>query len=326
MSLFTRDYDYALPETLIAQHPPARREDSRMMILDRTLGTITHGKFEQFPTFLHKGDLVVLNDTKVIPARLLSGDRRTEVFLLEQTDANTWKCFVRPGRKLRPGRRISIAGTEAEILEILPDGERIVRFDLAINPVEVGQIPLPPYVRRPAEDSDFERYQTVYASSPGAVAAPTAGLHFTPEMLASIAHVFVTLHVGAGTFKPVQEDALSDHKMHSERFIVPQSSADAINSAQRIVAVGTTTLRVLESCADSQGQISAGGGRTDIFIHPPYVFKSVRALLTNFHLPQSTLLMLVCAFGGMDLVLRAYEEAVRERYRFYSYGDCMLLI
>ncbi len=326
MSLSTRDFDYDLPESLIAQRPSERRQDSRMMILNRAQGTIEHGSFEHFSSLINPGDLVVLNDTKVIPARLLSTDRKIEIFLLEQTSPNTWKCLVRPGRKMIPGRRVSIAGAEGEILETLPDGARMVRFDRAIDPDEVGEMPLPPYIRRGADSVDAERYQTVYARNPGAVAAPTAGLHFTSEMLALIPHVFLTLHVGAGTFKPVQTDILSDHQMHSERFAVSAPTASAINSSQRIVAVGTTTMRVLESCVTSEGQIAAGEGSTSIFIHPPYRFRIAGALLTNFHLPKSTLLMLVCAFGGMDLVLRAYREAVRERYRFYSYGDCMLLV
>jgi S-adenosylmethionine:tRNA ribosyltransferase-isomerase len=326
VSLHTRDYDYHLPEELIARHPLPQREASRMMVLHRAEQRIEHRRFAEFPSFLREGDLVVLNDTRVIPARVFSDDGRVEFLFLEAVAEHSWKCLVKPGRKMRVGAETMVQGARGRVVEILPDGERIVAFDRAIDLEKCGRMPLPPYLGREAEAADAERYQTVFAREQGAVAAPTAGLHFTPEILAQIPHAFLTLHVGVGTFRPVQSEDLAGHRMHSERYRLSAETAEAIRRAQRVAAIGTTTTRVLEACAQEPLPLTAREGSTDIFIHPPYEFRLVGALLTNFHLPRSTLLMLVSAFAGREFILRAYEEAVRERYRFYSYGDCMLIV
>ena len=323
MSLRTADYDYALPDELIARHPLARREDSRMMVLHRAEQRIEHRMFRDFPTFLRPGDLVVLNDTRVIPARVFSDDGRIETLFLEMLRENVWKCLVKPGRKMRLGASITIRGTVGVVIGIEPEGERVIEFAGPIDLDAAGELPIPPYFNRAVEPADAERYQTVFARERGAVAAPTAGLHFTPELLAQIPHAFLTLHVGIGTFRSVLTDDLSAHRMHAERFRVSEESARAINAASRLVAVGTTSARVLETCGLPA---TARSGSTDIFIHPPYTPRAVGALLTNFHLPQSTLLMLVSALAGREFVLRAYTEAIAQRYRFYSYGDCMLIV
>jgi S-adenosylmethionine:tRNA ribosyltransferase-isomerase len=294
-----------------------------MMVLYREGDRIEHRSFRDFPAFLHEGDLVVLNDTRVIPARVFADGGKIELLFLETVRENVWKCLVKPGRRMRVGATVQVRGIGGVVEEILPDGERVIAFDGFIDLDTAGELPLPPYFAREVEPADAERYQTVFARERGAVAAPTAGLHFTPQILAAIPHAFVTLHVGVGTFRPVQVEDISEHRMHAERFRVSEESARRINAARRIVAVGTTTARVLES----QGlPITAREGSTDIFIHPPYQPRAVGALLTNFHLPKSTLLMLISAFAGRDFVLRAYGEAIRERYRFYSYGDCMLIL
>ena len=326
MSLLTADYDFALPEGQIARHPLPRREDSRMLVLHREQRRIEHRHFRDFPQYLRAGDLVVLNNTRVIPARVFSDDGRTELLFLEAAGENTWKCMVKPGRRMRLGRTVVVGGIEGIVIEVLATGERLVRFAAPVDLEKVGCLPLPPYFERQCEPGDEERYQTVYAAAPGAVAAPTAGLHFTPEILAQVPHAFVTLHVGAGTFKPVQAECITDHVMHRERYFIPESTAAAVAAAQRVVAVGTTSMRVLESRARDAGSVTPGEGSTDIFIHPGYTFRSVGALLTNFHLPKSTLLMLVAAFAGREFVLEAYAEAIRGGYRFYSYGDCMLIL
>jgi S-adenosylmethionine:tRNA ribosyltransferase-isomerase len=262
----------------------------------------------------------------VLPARRFSDDGAIEFLFLEQVDSETWKCLVRPGRKMRLGATAMLDGTIGRVAEILEGGERIVRFERAIDPYRIGEIPLPPYLRRAADAEDATRYQTVFAKRAGAVAAPTAGLHFTPKILAKLPHAFITLHVGAGTFRPVQSETVAEHRMHAERFTISEEAAVAINAAERILAVGTTSVRVLEAAERRQGRLFAQERATDIFICPPYRFRAVDRLLTNFHLPRSTLLMLVAAFAGREFVLRAYAEAVRQRYRFYSYGDCMLIV
>lgn len=326
MSLLTSDYDYELPESLIARHPIPHRDAARMMVLHRDDQRIEHRSFIDFPTYLRDGDIVVLNDTKVIPARVLIDEGRIELLFLEQLGPNIWKCMVKPGRKLRVGKTFDLRGNPGMVHEILsPHGERIIHFRNHVNLEKVGVMPLPPYFGRQAEAGDTERYQTVFAQAPGAIAAPTAGLHFTPAILERIPHTFITLHVGVGTFKPVQVGRITDHPMHAERFVIGESAAREINAAKRIVAVGTTTVRVLESCMQRDGKITTQENSTDIFIHPPFEFRAVDALLTNFHLPKSTLLMLVCAFAGREFAMCAYAEAIRERYRFYSYGDCMLI-
>ena len=320
------DYDYVLPEELIAQRPPPYREDARMMVLDRARQTVAHQRFAELPKFVQQGDLLVLNDTRVLPARHFSDDGAIEFLFLDQIDPQTWQCLVKPGRKMRLGASVLLNGVIGRVTEILAEGERIVRFERAIDPYRGGQIPLPPYLRRTADAEDARRYQTVFAREPGAVAAPTAGLHFTPGILSRLPHTFVTLHIGTGTFRPVQGDSIAEHRMHSERFAITPGAAGAINRAERILAVGTTSVRVLEAAVRREGRLVAQSGATDIFIHPPYAFRAIDRLLTNFHLPRSTLLMLVAAFAGREFILRAYAEAVRERYRFYSYGDCMLVL
>jgi S-adenosylmethionine:tRNA ribosyltransferase-isomerase len=327
MSTKLSDYDYALPDELIATRPLPNRQDSRMMVLDRTEQRIEHRKFAELPEFLRRDDLLVLNNTRVVNARRFSDDSKIEFLFLEKLGAARWKCLVRPGRKMRQGAQTEMGGVTVRVEEICPEGERIVSFEREFDPWEGGMVPLPPYLRRQGDVEDLERYQTVYADSPGAVAAPTAGLHFTGEMLAALPHTFITLHVGAGTFQPVKTQDISAHQMHRETFSIAEPAAAAINAARRIVAIGTTTVRVLEAAArDDQGRLIAQDGATDIFIHPPLKIAQVGALLTNFHLPRSTLLMLVSAFAGREFVLGAYAEAIRERYRFYSYGDCMLIL
>jgi S-adenosylmethionine:tRNA ribosyltransferase-isomerase len=347
------DYDYVLPRELIAQRPLERRQDSRMMVLHRARQKIEHRQFGELKTFLQPGDLLVLNDTRVLAARRFSDNGAVEFLFLERLGPMHWKCMVTPGRKMRVGARAMIDDVCLRVEKVTADGERIVAFDKDFDVYASGSMPLPPYVNRPSDESDAARYQTVFAREPGAVAAPTAGLHFTSEILSEIPHTFVTLHVGPGTFLPVRSENIAEHRMHAERFSISPEAADKINNAQRIVAVGTTAMRVLETTAlqtrllgEIVGQAhrlpSAGGapalqqpepshiepqsGETDLFIYPPFTFRVVDALLTNFHLPRSTLLMLVSAFAGREFILRAYDEAVHDRYRFYSYGDCMLIL
>lgn len=299
-----------------------------MLVLDRRDRKILHRGFQDLPEYLSPSDLLVLNDSRVIPARLHDPSGKIEILLLEQRSPTLWTAMVRPGKKLRPGSIVEVAGTTASVREVFEDGTRLLEFAHEPDLDQYGEMPIPPYFHRPADEQDKERYQTVYARDPGSVAAPTAGLHFTPEILAGLNHAFVTLHVGAGTFQPVKHDDLSLHRMHSEHYTLPEETARRINETKaaggRVVAVGTTTTRVLES--QPPGPLSAGSGSTDIFIRPPYEFRRVDALLTNFHLPGSTLLMLVSAMTGRERTLAAYKEAVRERYRFFSYGDCMLIL
>ena len=322
------DYLYDLPQELIADRPTARREESRMMVLDRVSGTVGHRKFTDFPTFFRPGDLLVLNDSRVIPARLHDPSRKIEILLLDHRAPTLWTAMVRPGKKLRVGSVVEIGGTRAAVREVFEDGTRLLEFEQEPDLDRHGEMPIPPYFHRAADEQDKERYQTVYARDPGSVAAPTAGLHFTPEILDGLPHAFVTLHVGAGTFQPVKHEDLSLHRMHSEHYTIPGETARRINetksSGGRIIAVGTTTTRVLES--QPPGPLAARSGSTEIFIRPPYGFRRIDALLTNFHLPGSTLLMLVSALSGREPMMRAYAEAVRERYRFFSYGDCMLIV
>ncbi len=317
------DYDFELPEDLIASRPPERRDEARMLVLERASGQVSHARIGDLPTLMKAGELAVMNDTRVIRARLLGEGGRLEVFLAERLEPRVWKCLVRPGKKFRQGSVIKIASTSLCVREVFDDGTRVVEFEQEPDLEREGRVPIPPYFGREADEQDVERYQTIFAREEGSVAAPTAGLHFTPDLLMKVPHAFVTLHVGLGTFQPVKCEALADHKMHEERYRIPSESAMAINGARRILAVGTTVTRVLESQPD--GPIQALSGSTDIFIRPPHTFRRVGSLLTNFHLPRSTLLMLVSAFAGREAVLAAYEEAVAEKYRFYSYGDCMLI-
>ena len=326
MSARLSDYDYDLPREFIAQRPLERREDSRMMVLRRVGQTIEHRQFRELITFLQPGDLLVLNDTRVLPARRFSDDGVIEFLFLERLSPARWKCLVKPGRKLRVGATAKIDTVTLRVEQITTEGERIVALDEDIDFYAGGSMPLPPYIGRPSDENDAARYQTVFAHEAGAVAAPTAGLHFTPEILSQIPHTFVTLHVGPGTFLPVRSDNVAEHRMHRERFCISPEAANKINAARRIVAVGTTAMRTLESANRADGKILAQEGATDLFIYAPYDFRAVDVLLTNFHLPCSTLLMLVSAFAGREFLLRAYQEAIGERYRFYSYGDCMLIL
>lgn len=335
-------YQYALPEELIAQTPPDARDGSRLMIIERASETISEIPFRELPDFLEKGDSVVFNDTKVIPARL-EGRKETggnvEVFLLEEKASGVWDALAKPARKLRPGTTIHFSEAFCcTVQEIFDGGVVRVEFNdredfhdkLQIN----GKIPLPPYIRRDPDANDLERYQTVFARNGGAVAAPTAGLHFTKGVMERLAERgvacdFVTLHVGLGTFKPVTVEDITKHTMHRERYAVSNETAARLNArgeGRRQICVGTTCLRTLEASATADGIICAGEGATDIFIYPGYRFKYVRSLLTNFHLPGSTLLMLVSAFGGYELMMEAYKKAVKERFRFFSYGDAMLIL
>jgi S-adenosylmethionine:tRNA ribosyltransferase-isomerase len=348
----TSAFDYALPHELIASHPTARRDESRLLVIHRATDTFQHRAFRDILSYVPAGDAIVVNETRVIPARLRgrkSTGARAEVLLLHPAvvelpesggDERTWIALVRPGAKLRPGSVIEISSELAvEVTDALPDGRRIVRLvtslDVAAALERYGEIPLPPYIERAPEVADRERYQTVFARTEGSVAAPTAGLHFTPELLSSLeekgARVLrIVLHVGAGTFRPVEVEDPAAHPMHAERYALPAATALAIDEVRSaggsIWAVGTTVARTLESCATGDGRVRAGEGWTALYIRPPWKFRVVDRLITNFHLPRSTLLMLVAAFGGMDLVLKAYDEAVALRYRFYSYGDAMLLL
>ena len=358
--MLVSDFNYRLPEELIAQEPLADRADSRLLHVSS--GRVRDDRFRNFPNLLNPGDLVVFNNSKVLPARLFgrrSGIKaqalsvhnpasreflkgQIEVLLTRQSSAvpNEWDCLVRPGRKIGVGERLSFGTNgelKAEVISRGEFGERRMRF----GPIEdffgmlerIGHVPLPPYINREDRLADRERYQTVYARERGSVAAPTAGLHFTPEILErlkqrGIETAEVTLHVGLGTFQPIHAERIEDHKLHREHYEIPASVAASVNRAleerRRVVAVGTTTVRTLEYSARTDGRIHAERGEADLFIYPGFQFRVVRAMLTNFHLPESTLLMLVCAFGGQETILRAYQHAVEQKYRFYSYGDCML--
>jgi S-adenosylmethionine:tRNA ribosyltransferase-isomerase len=340
----TSAFDYQLPADLIAQYPAEKRDESRLMVLDRARQTIEHCLFRDITRYIPAGDALVLNETRVFPARLLgrrAGGGEAEVLLLRPLPgAQQWEALVRPGAKLRAGKQVVIADDiTIDILDVLPDGNRVVRINAQEDVSAVierhGRIPLPPYMERPAEDLDRERYQTVYARERGSVAAPTAGLHFTEPLLEQLERgevriVKILLHVGVGTFRPVEVDDPAQHLMHEERFEVSEAAAQRIARVQQadgdVWAVGTTVTRTLEAASDDDGNIRTGAGSTSLFIRPGYRFKVVDHLLTNFHLPRSTLLMLVAAFGGYELVMRAYREAVVERYRFYSYGDAMLIV
>ena len=327
----TSDFDYELPAELIAQQPLADRAAARMMIVDRRTGEIRHEQFCNLGRYLLAGDLLVLNDTKVIPARIWSKEPLVELLLIENLGGNRWSALVKPGKRAKLGATLGFEeGLRAVIEGETEFGGRVLRFSSEVEPYleRHGAAPLPPYIKRASpERGDLERYQTVFAQKSGAVAAPTAGLHFTKEILedlqaAGVEHAFITLHVGIGTFRPVKTENVEDHKMHAERFSISAESVRAMKAAKRIVAVGTTVVRTLETT----GEPRVGEGATDIFIRPPFEFRVVDVLLTNFHLPKSTLLMLVSAFASRDLILRAYAEAVRERYRFFSYGDCMFIV
>ncbi|MDB6117023.1 MAG: S-adenosylmethionine/tRNA-ribosyltransferase-isomerase [Verrucomicrobiaceae bacterium] len=325
--MLTADFDYHLPPELIASEPLANRAASRMMVVHRETGEIEHRQFADLPSFSRAGDLFVFNDTRVVPARFFTPDGKREVLRLEALTPLRWRCMIRPGKKFRLGDEVAIGEATGRVIEVLENGERIIGW--AGSPPDEdkhGHLALPHYMNRDDRPDDRERYQTVFAKHRGSIAAPTAGLHFTPEVMAALPHAFVTLHVGVGTFQPVKAEKVTDHLMHSERYEVSEATAEAVSKAQRVIAVGTTASRTLESVAQKHGRVVADQGDTSIFIYPGYEFKAVNALLTNFHLPKSSLIMLVSALAGTDLIRRAYEEAVRERYRFFSYGDCMLIV
>jgi S-adenosylmethionine:tRNA ribosyltransferase-isomerase len=341
--LRTEDFTYHLPDGLIAQEPLPQRDHSRLLVLRRETGTIGHHHFYDLPSLLNPGDLLVLNDTRVLAARLFGhkkeGTGRVEILLLRPAGENTWEIICSPGKRARPGSKLVFGDgrLEGEILQILSSGNRIISFKTPGNLLyplldELGKVPLPPYIKK--ELHDGERYQTVYSRKKGSAAAPTAGLHFTPLIFENlqkrgIEWVFLTLHIGLGTFRPVKTQFVTDHQMHSEYYAISGLAAEKINetkkAGRRIIAVGTTCCRVLETQCDEKGLLREGQGETNIFIYPGYQFKAIDGLLTNFHLPRSTLLMLTCAFAGRENVLQAYHEAVQLKYRFYSFGDCMFI-
>ena len=338
----TSDFNYHLPEELIAQEPLADRASSRLMILDKETGAIEHRHFRDIKEYLRPGDCLVLNDTRVMPARLIGAREdtctRVEFLLLSRKDMDTWEVLTYPGKKARPGHRVSFGDGKlvGEVMDVVEGGNRLVKFtyDGVFEAVldELGEMPLPPYITHKLEDK--ERYQTVYAKHTGSAAAPTAGLHFTPQLLQELEEMgvilaHVTLHVGLGTFRPVKVDDVQNHEMHSEYYVVEEAEAEKINEARRkggrIVSVGTTSTRTLESVTDEDGVVHAQSGYTKIFIYPGYRFKAIDCLITNFHLPESTLIMLVSALAGKEHVLHAYEVAVEEKYRFFSFGDAMFI-
>ena len=339
----TADFYFDLPQELIAQDPLEDRSSSRLMVLDRKTGEIEHHIFKEVIDYLNPGDCLVVNNTKVIPARLFGSKEGTEakieILLLKRKENDVWETLVKPGKKAKPGTRISFGDglLTGEVIDVVEEGNRLIKFtyDGIFEEIldQLGQMPLPPYITHQLKDKN--RYQTVYAKHDGYAAAPTAGLHFTPELLeaikakgVNIAHV--TLHVGLGTFRPVKVEDVTNHHMHSEFYIVEEDQAKLINETKqrggKIVSVGTTSCRTLESATDDQGVLHAGSGWTDIFIYPGYQFKMIDRLITNFHLPESTLLMLVSALAGKDNIMAAYEEAVKERYRFFSFGDAMMIL
>ena len=333
-----QDFYYELPEELIAQDPLEDRQSSRLLVLDKESGAISHRIFREITDYLKEGDCLVINDTKVIPARLIGSREGTnakiEILLLKRKENNVWETLVKPGKKAKVGTRISFGEglLTGEVIDIVEEGNRLIRFTYEEILDQWGQMPLPPYMTHHLEDKN--RYQTVYAVNTGSAAAPTAGLHFTPELLKKIeekgvAIARVTLHVGLGTFRPVKVDEITDHHMHSEFFRIDEEAAEKINHAKdtgnRVICVGTTSCRTIESAADEKGRLKACSGWTEIFIYPGYRFKVLDCLITNFHLPESTLIMLVSALAGRENVLRAYEEAVKEGYRFFSFGDAMYI-
>ena len=338
----TSDFYYDLPQELIAQTPLDRRDASRLMVLDKNTGAVKHMHFYDLPSLLRPGDCLVLNDSRVLPARLLGhrepGGGAAEVLLLNDKGDKTWECLVRPGKKMKPGTKLSFGDglLTAEVTETLEGGNRLVRFNyegIFLELLEqLGKMPLPPYIK--AELQDPERYQTVYSREVGSAAAPTAGLHFTKELLEQIQAMgvslaYVTLHVGLGTFRPVKEEEITDHEMHSEYCMISKETAETINETRRkggrVICVGTTSCRTIESWAAEDGTLKESAGWTNIYIYPGYRFKVLDALVTNFHLPESTLVMLVSALAGREHILAAYEEAVREKYRFFSFGDAMFI-
>lgn len=342
MEMKRQDFSFELPQELIAQDPLEDRSSSRLLVLDKETGEVSHHVFRDIIDYLNPGDCLVINDTKVIPARLIGSkvgtDAKIEILLLKRKSDQVWETLVKPGKKAKPGAKISFGEglLVGEVIDVVEEGNRLVKFSYEGIFEEIldqlGQMPLPPYITHQLEDKN--RYQTVYAKNSGSAAAPTAGLHFTPELLEQIKEkgvdvASVTLHVGLGTFRPVKAENILDHHMHSEFYRIEEEEAAKINRAKekggRIICVGTTSCRTVESAADENGRVKAGSGWTDIFIYPGYRFKILDCLITNFHLPESTLLMLVSALAGREHILAAYEEAVKEKYRFFSFGDAMFI-
>lgn len=336
----TKDFYYDLPKELIAQHPEEKRDHSRLLVLDKKTGEMEHKHFYDIKDYLKKGDLLVLNDTKVMPARIYGhreGKEEKIEFLLLNHKGDIWECLSKPGKKAKLGTKIIFSDKlSAEVVDISDDGSRFLKFDYEgiFEEIldELGEMPLPPYITEKLEDKN--RYQTVYAREEGSAAAPTAGLHFTKELLQELSDMgveicYITLHVGLGTFRPVKVENVDEHEMHSEFYVMTKEVADKINAAKergsRVIAVGTTSVRTVESIADENGRVCEKSGFTNIFIYPPYKFKCIDALITNFHLPESTLLMLVSSLSSREIILKAYEEAVKERYRFFSFGDAMFI-
>lgn len=326
MSQRTDDFDFHLPDELIASRPLENRTGSRMLVIHRDSGKIEHRNFSDIHEYFTPDDLLVLNNTKVIPARVFSNDETIELVVTDRPSPTQWVCMVRPGKKMKVGRTVEVGDATGTVIAIEGNGNRRIEWDREIDIHAHGSLALPHYMGRDSDSADLDRYQTVFAEEEGAIAAPTAGLHFTPEVLSDIDHAFLTLHVGIGTFRPVKAELIEDHDMHSERYSVSNDTANRINTAKRVTAVGTTCTRVLESLGRDSETLTESNGETDIFIYPGFEFKVVDRLLTNFHLPKSTLIMLVSAFAGKELTLNAYNEAVAQQYRFYSYGDCMLII
>jgi S-adenosylmethionine:tRNA ribosyltransferase-isomerase len=321
----TTDFHYELPPELIASRPLVDRESSRMMLVNRATSEISHHRFSDFPDLLPPDHLLVLNDTKVIPARLFSNDGKIELVRTNAPDPNHWWCLVRPGKKMRDGRSVEVGKSTGTVVQTNDKGERLIKWNTPPDLEVHGHLALPHYMEREPDKSDRDRYQTVYAKEEGAIAAPTAGLHFTPDLLSKLDHTFLTLHVGVGTFRPVKADDPREHDMHSESYILSQEAASRIQTAKKIAAVGTTVTRVLEHLARDR-KLEVCHGETDIFIYPPFKFRAISALQTNFHLPCSTLMMLVSAFATRELIMEAYAKAIEQKYRFYSYGDCMLIV
>lgn len=324
--MLTSDFDFELPEEYIASEALPDRAASRMLVVHRESGLIEHKQFKDILSYVQPGDVFALNNTRVVPARYYSNDGTKEILRVEIQSDLRWRCMVKPGKKFRIGHQMQIGEATGTVTAIEENGDRVLEFDRVVDEQQHGHLALPPYMQREDRQDDRERYQTVFSTHDGSIAAPTAGLHFTPEILAQVPHAFVTLHVGVGTFQPVKADRVEEHHMHSENYHLSEATCEKLQQAKRRIAVGTTTTRVLESIANKYGELRPDQGSTNIFIYPPYQFKQVDVLLTNFHLPKSTLLMLVSAFAGKDLVMEAYRQAIAEKYRFYSYGDCMLLI
>ena len=339
------DFDFQLPDNQIAKYPKAKRDEAKLLVVNKQTQELTHTTISELPNYVKTGDCWVMNNTKVVPARFYSDNGKFELLRVNARTDVLWECMAKPAKKLQVDKTLEISGITGTVRAILEDGLRLIEWDSPLDLNKIGELPLPPYIKRDHQEDDYSQYQTVFAKEQGAIAAPTAGLHFTPDLLAKIPHDFVTLHVGMGTFKPVKADKIVDHPMHTESYELPAQTAKSLNQAKRVIAVGTTSTRTLESIAthleitkSNQASWEAHEGDTSIFIYPPHQFRAIDGLLTNFHLPQSTLIMLISAFvgegkdtqesplQGRDFAMSIYQEAIDNNYRFYSYGDAMLII